>query len=293
MLTSSKLVLVSLVALAAAQIPANTTQSQLSVVDAEYVNSGFASQSLTGFGVSLTSTVLLTVSYDDSFGPVVDGTAYTADQVANLPSIHVTPLTASDFTSTEQYTVTLADAASLGDPDVEGNYRHFLANSMTGAPTSGSSNVTFTPSGGTTITYYAGPGPIAGTGPHRYAWLLFSQSSTFTAPSNLSTAGTSASHWNVSSYVQETGLTLIAATFFTVENGTPTGSVVATSAVNTAAIASSAGSSSTVTSAPTSTSGSTSAQATATSSTTTSGAGKVVASVAGGLFAVASMVFLL
>lgn len=47
-----------------------------------------------------------------------------------------------------------------------GNYRHFLVNGLNGAPAAGA-NLTFEPSGGTAITSYASPGPIAGTGPHR------------------------------------------------------------------------------------------------------------------------------
>lgn len=40
-----------------------------------------------------------------------------------------------------------------------GNYRHFLENSLTGAPAAGS-NLTFAPSGGNIITNYATPGPL-------------------------------------------------------------------------------------------------------------------------------------
>ena len=51
---------------------------------------------------------------------------------------------------------------------------------------------------------------------------MFEQPSTFAAPANLSTSGTAPGHWNVQSYVQESGLgALIAAAFFTVENGAP------------------------------------------------------------------------
>ncbi|KAL8279032.1 hypothetical protein RQP46_008490 [Phenoliferia psychrophenolica] len=232
----------SLVALTAfslsalAQVPATATASDLALVSAQYINSGFASTSNTGFGVSLKAEAILTVEY--GFGNVVNGMAYDVTQVAAQPTVYVTPSTstASDFTSSSLYTLTLADAASLGDPDTAGNYRHYLANSLTGASGSGS-NLTFVPSNGTVITNYASPGPIAGTGPHRYAWLLFAQPSTFAAPSNLSTTGVSPSHWNVSSYVSSSHLgDLIAASFFTVENGTPTGSVASTAAVNTATL---------------------------------------------------------
>ena len=68
----------------------------------------------------------------------------------------------------------------------------------------------------------AGPGPIAGTGIHRYAWLLFSQPSNFSAPANLSTPGVSPGHWYVNEYVVNSHLgALVAASFFTVQNGEP------------------------------------------------------------------------
>lgn len=59
-------------------------------------------------------------------------------------------------------------------------------------------------------------------GVHRYAWLLFTQPADFTAPASPA-AGAGAGHWNVSSYVEEAGLTLVAASYFTVVNGAPSG----------------------------------------------------------------------
>lgn len=79
-------------------------------------------------------------------------------------------------------------------PDAEGNYRHYLANGLTGSA-GNSNNLTFAPEGGNTITYFAAPGPISGTGPHRYAWLMFVQPENFQAPQNLSTQGVAPSHW--------------------------------------------------------------------------------------------------
>ena len=62
--------------------------------------------------------------------------------------------------------------------------------------------------------------------------MLFEQPSSFTAPEGLSAAGTAPSHWSVNSYVEQTGLQLVAASFFTVQpNGEATGSVATTQAV--------------------------------------------------------------
>lgn len=88
------------------------------------------------------------------------------------------------------------------------------------------------------MTDYVGPGPFAGTGVHRYSFLLFQEPDGFTPPANLSAAGTGPGHWYVSDYVQQTGVTLVAASFFRSinENG-QTGPVAASSASSTLASA--------------------------------------------------------
>jgi len=161
----------------------------------------------------------------------------TAAQVAALPTIYVTPAssTASNFSSSDTFTLTLADASSLGSPDPQDNFRHFLANGIHGGSAASSDNSTFVvaPDSGNTVTFYSGPGPAPGQGPHRYAWLLFQQPSTFAAPANLSASGTAPGHWVLSEYVSSSGLgTLVGASFFTVENGVASYSIAPTSSVN-------------------------------------------------------------
>jgi hypothetical protein len=122
-----------------------------------------------------------------------------------------------------------------------------------------------------------------------YAWLLFEQPADFSAPSNLSST-TGSSHWYVSDYVRQTGIQLVAASFFIVENGTPTGSVAPTTAVNTASVAASASASASKSTSKGSSSSASSAAPSASASGNTSGAGKAVASAAGllaGVFGVA------
>ncbi|GAA6032178.1 hypothetical protein JCM8097_007110 [Rhodosporidiobolus ruineniae] len=290
MLARAALLLPALAAFASAQsIPATASATDLELINAQYDNSGLDDQGNAGFGVDLEAQAVLSVVYP-SFGLVQNGNAYTADQVADAPEIFVTPSnsTAAWFNETSRYTLMLADASSLGDPDTRGNYRHFLANGLTGAAASGA-NLTFEPVDGTVITEYTAPGPIAGTGPHRYAFLLFDQPSSFQAPSNLSSPGVSAAPWYVSDYVAQTGIRLVAASFFTVQNGDPTGSVASTEAVNTATLAASSAASS---GSPSGSQTSTSSAPSGSSSTGggSNAAGKSVVSVAAGLVGLVGLV---
>ncbi|GAA5961822.1 hypothetical protein JCM8115_001431 [Rhodotorula mucilaginosa] len=290
--------LLSASAVSAQSIPAAADATQLATVSAQYANSGLNETGNAGFGISLDAKALLNVILA-SGEQVQNGQAYSVDQVSTMPTISVTPSneTAAWFNSSSTYTLTLADASSLGDPDAEGNYRHFLANSLTGEAGS-ESNLTFVPEGGNVITNFAAPGPISGTGPHRYAWLMFVQPSDFQAPQNLSTEGTAPGHWYVQSYVQSTGLELVAASFFTVEVGSPTGSVASTMPVTSVSVASSsaAGASSTAHSSGASHSGSSSSGAASPSSTgaPSSGATKSVAfSLGAGLVGLVGLVSML
>lgn len=54
-----------------------------------------------------------------------NGQDYTTDQVANLPTFTVLPARLNQYTdeSDIEFTLMLADAASLGDADPEGEYR--------------------------------------------------------------------------------------------------------------------------------------------------------------------------
>lgn len=83
----------------AAQVPASASAAQLSIVDRQYVNSGLASNTNTGFGVPLTSTALLTVQYPGFV--VSNGAAYTTNQTAPpAPIVYITPTNATLSTFT-------------------------------------------------------------------------------------------------------------------------------------------------------------------------------------------------
>ncbi|KAH9443753.1 hypothetical protein Pst134EB_026146 [Puccinia striiformis f. sp. tritici] len=171
-----------------------------------------------GFGVPLKAQAVLNVTYPT--GSITLGKAYSADDVKTLPNISVIPSDPTAFKSPNQFTLLLADANALGNPDKEGNYRHFLQNNATFGDADANGSMALNATSGTVVTAYAGPGPLLNTGQHRYAWMLFTQPSKFSAPLNLSAVGTSPGHWYLASYVNGTGLgDFVAASFFTIENG--------------------------------------------------------------------------
>ena len=80
---------------------------------------------------------------------------------------------------------------------------------------------------------YVGPGPLEGTGPHRYVVVLVVQEQSFTAPADVTTFGA----YSAQQYLSTSGLgPVVAANYFVVENGASTVAVSSTSAVNTATV---------------------------------------------------------
>jgi len=222
----------ALAGLVSAQVPGSAaTADQLAAVVGAYDNSGFNTPigNSLAFNIPLQASALMTVTYGSV--TVSNGQALTAAQVAAEPAIDITPsaAAASSYAAGTLFTIMLADAAAIGNPDAQGYYRHYLANSAPATAAASTTNVTFPLGLGNVITPYAGPGPNAGEGPHRYAWLLFAQPSTFTAPAGLNTPNTAPGHWNITQYVQQAGLgSLVAASFFTVQNGAATYTVPST-----------------------------------------------------------------
>lgn len=194
------------------------TSDQLSSVNSEFDSLSLSASYPDGFGIPLKAQAILNVAYPS--GVIAPAKNYSASAVSTQPTITIIPSDANNFKAPNAFTLMLADANALGNPDKDGNYRHFLQNGATFGDAGNDGAMALNAGSGTVVTAYAGPGPLLNTGPHRYAWLLFAQPSSFHAPSNLSAANTAPSHWYVNSYVSSTGLgDLVAASFFIVENG--------------------------------------------------------------------------
>ncbi|KAG6833194.1 hypothetical protein H0H87_010257 [Tephrocybe sp. NHM501043] len=151
------------------------------------------------------------------------------------PTVTVTPAN-STVTLDGKYTIMMVDADIVGGDLSKGENHHWLVNGVQLTDGKVSDDAA------TSIVNYAGPGPASGSGPHRYVIILYAQPDTFEAPVGLAEP-TGVGLFTLSAYIKDSGLgPLVAATYFTVEDGTATASIPATSAVvsSTLAAASSA-----------------------------------------------------
>ncbi|KAG6850457.1 hypothetical protein H0H93_012878 [Arthromyces matolae] len=125
----------------------------------------------------------------------------------------------------------MVDADVVGSDLSKGVNHHWLVNGVDISDNKVSN------ASATAIVSYAGPGPAAGSGPHRYVIILYAQPDSFSPPADLSQP-TGVSLFDLDAYVKDSGLgALVAATYVTVEDGTATVSIPATSSVITSTLA--------------------------------------------------------
>lgn len=196
---------------------------EIEAIEAHFSGSGITPSLLPTFDPS----ALLSVTFGATV--VTPGQALTQDQVAPTPSLSVTPANSTvSFSGT--YTIAMVDAGPVGTDESQGVTRHWLVNGVQIADNKVGTD-------GTAITQYAGPAPPAGSGPHRYVILLYAQPPTFSAPAEFSQPNIGVSVFNLGNYVQSSGLgPIVAGNYITVEAGTATTSLSATSAVVTSTL---------------------------------------------------------
>jgi len=208
----------------------NNTQLGIQAIEAHFTNAGLVPSFLATFDPS----ALFTLDFAGVSGDISPGEPLTQTQVAPTPSLVVTPANSTVATS-GNFTLAMVDAGPVGTDESQPQTRHWLVNGVTLTGSSAPFNVST--AGGLAVTDYAGPAPASGSGAHRYVIMLYEQPSTFTAPSGLNTANVGVSTFDFSSYVKSSGLgPLVAAIYFTVEVGTATSSVSATSPVITSTL---------------------------------------------------------
>jgi hypothetical protein len=175
-------------------------------------------------------TALLTLNYA-GVGDISPGQPLTIAQVRPVPTVRINstdPLTGA-------FTLAMFDVDVPGSAVKEVN-RHWLVNGATVA------DGVVSIASATAITAYAGPGPAAGSGPHRYVVALYQQPATFTAPAGFADPmGVTPMDWL--SYASNLG-PLVAANYIAVEEGTYTGTAVSTAPVISSTLAPAASSAS-------------------------------------------------
>jgi len=177
---------------------------------------------------SFNPTALLTVNYGGQV--VVAGTPETVDAVKPQPSLTLTVPPGTTLGKT--FTLAMVDPGAAGSDSSAGQTRHWLVNGVTAGD-----NGALTFPTETTITAYGGPLPPDGSGAHRYVFLLYDQPASFAPTGDLATPGQPIAVFNVNDYAKSSGLgAVVAGSYYSVEIGTATGSVVPTSAVVTSTL---------------------------------------------------------
>lgn len=201
----------------------------LQSIIAQFKNAGLTPDPLTTF----TPSALLGVTYGSS--AIDAGKPQTVDVVKPEPKVTLTPVNDSpDVTASGTYTIAMIDADIVGADQTGGQTRHWLVNGVKATGTT--APWTLDINSGTNITAYGGPFPASGSGAHRYMILLLAQPSSFTAPA-APAANSPIEKFDFEAYVKSAGLgSIVAGTYITVEQGTATASVSATSAVDTATL---------------------------------------------------------
>ncbi|KAG0236600.1 phosphatidylethanolamine-binding protein [Mortierella sp. GBAus27b] len=165
---------------------------------------------------SFQPTTMLAVSYKngDDVAEVALGNTLSVEETQSAPEIFFMPDSPNDM-----YTLILTDpdAPSRKEPKYR-EYRHWIVSNIPGGDPSDPQS--FSPknlsSQGTEITAYMGPAPPAGSGPHRYVFLLYKQESN--AHAALSTPlQTDRAKFKAQSFAGETSLKLVGVNFFFAE----------------------------------------------------------------------------
>jgi hypothetical protein len=199
---------------------AQSTELQLQGVEAHFKNAQLVPVPIPAFE----PTAILAANFQ-GLGTITPGQLVSKNEVTNAPNLTLTPVN-STVTFDGNYTVAMIDPGAVGSDQSSGQNRHWLVN---GAKVT-DNKLTF--EGATTITEYAGPAPPAGSGPHRYTIVVYAQGNNFAAPQNLSSPVPGVEPFDFPGYVKSTNLgPLVAGIYYTVEEGTATVSIPATSSV--------------------------------------------------------------
>lgn len=208
------------------------TKVQIEGIEAHFAQSKLVPDLLASFD----PTAILAVNFD-GVGDISTGQPIAADKVQSAPTITLTPANSS-ITFDGNYTIIMADPATAGSDQSGGVTRHWMLNYVTIADNKLDTGSVVA------VTNYAGPAPPPGSGAHRYTILLFTQPAEFISPAEFGPDAGVAT-FTLSTYLSDSKMgPLVGGNYFTVEDGTSTVSVEATSAVESSTLASDSPSSS-------------------------------------------------
>ncbi|KAF9990392.1 hypothetical protein BGZ75_002173 [Mortierella antarctica] len=151
----------------------------------------------------------LVISYGDD-GEVALGNTLPVKGTQHAPQVSFQPDSPSD-----KYTLIMTDpdAPSRKDPKFR-EYRHWIVSNIAGSSD-------FQPAGisqGTVVTNYMGPAPPAGTGPHRYVFLLYKQTPSTNVATLSTPLTTGRGGFKAKQFTQNAQLELVGANYFFAEN---------------------------------------------------------------------------
>ncbi|GMK53565.1 hypothetical protein CspeluHIS016_0101510 [Cutaneotrichosporon spelunceum] len=204
-----------------------TAASAATTTDLAYVAANFENAGLSTVFPSFAPQAVL----DASFGSfkVEIGQPVTQETAGTRPELAVDGGDA--FNATGKYSLLLVDANTVGTS--EGQNLHWLTNGVT-LNGDGTSTPDYT--GASDVRSYAGPGPAAGSGAHRYVLIMYREPAEFKAPEGFAAPINDVISFKLSDYVTAANLDLVAANYFTVENGVASVSVSQTQSVDRATL---------------------------------------------------------
>ncbi|KAG1826730.1 phosphatidylethanolamine-binding protein [Suillus subaureus] len=204
----------------------DNTTLELEIIRARFQGAGLVPYLLANF----TPTALLTATYTGG-GIVTPGQLLPKSRTRTAPNLTVTPANMTTLLH-EKYTLVMVDAWAPGYTDPRGQICHWIVNGVTVQDHSVLTH------GSVVVEQYRGPAPPSGSGPHRYAILLYAQQfPTVSPPQGFPIKNNDPGFCHLTDYVKASNIgPLIAGTYFTVEEGVATFTPSPTSPVVTSTL---------------------------------------------------------
>lgn len=229
MIPSARRMIFSLLLIASPLVHAAQSDNMtlgIEIIRAHFQGAGLVPNLLANF----TPTALLTATYTGG-GIVTPGQLLPKSRTQTAPNLTITPANMTTFLNKE-YTLVMVDAWTPGYTDPRGQICHWIVNGVT------IQDHTVLTHGSVQVEHYRGPSPPSGSGPHRYAILLYAQQfPTVPPPQGFPIQNNDTGFCHLTDYVKASNIgPLIAGTYFTVEEGVATFTPSPTSPVVTSTL---------------------------------------------------------